>query len=77
MKKARQNWKGISSILKREGTNAVTMASFYMAVVQSALLYGTDLWTIYNRNWKGLESFHRRACSHMTWQHIQKHEDGS
>ena len=48
-----------------------------MAVVQSVLLYGADSWTINNRNWKCLESFHERAVRHMTGQHIQKHGDGS
>ena len=62
---------------KCEGANAITMAKYYMAVVQSVLLYGADLWTINNRNWKRLESFHKRACRHMTGQHIQKHGYGS
>ena len=53
------------------------MAKFYIAVVQSILLYGAYLWTINNRNWKPSESFHTSAVRHMTGQHIQKHWEGS
>ena len=77
IKKSRQSWNGIARILRYEGANAITMAKFYLAVVQSILLYGADSWTINNRNWKRLESFRKRAVRQMTGQNIQKHRDGS
>ena len=43
IKRARQQWNCIAKILKREGTNSMTMAKFYMAVVQAVLHYGSDL----------------------------------
>ena len=52
------------------------MAKFYMAVVQAVLLYGADSWTITERNWKKLRSFHKRALRYMTGRHIKKMEDG-
>lgn len=72
LKKARQQWDAISRILKREGANAMTMAKFYMAVVQAVLLYGADSWVITEKNWKKLRSFHNKALRHMTGRHIIK-----
>lgn len=40
IKKSRQRWYSIAKILKREGANAICMASFYFTIVQEALLYG-------------------------------------
>ena len=70
IKKARQKWNAIAKILKREGSNAKTMAKFYMAIVQAVLLYGSDSWTINKANWKKLNSFHKRATRYMTGEHI-------
>ena len=48
IKHARQSWSGISKIQKCEGANAITISTFYTAVVHSVLLYGADSWTINN-----------------------------
>ena len=77
IKKARKQWNSLSKILKNEGSNAKTMAKFYMAVVQAVLLYGAESWTITERNWKRLESFQNRAVRYMTGKHIRKNGDGS
>ena len=52
----------------------MTMAKFYMAVVQVVLLYGVDAWAITGKNWKKLKSFHNYALRHMTGRHIIKKE---
>ena len=72
VQKARRQWNCIAKILKREGANSVTMAKFYMAIVQAVLLYGADSWVITTRDWKYLESFHNRSLRYMTGQHIRK-----
>ena len=77
IRKARQQWNCIANILKREGANAMTMAKFYMAVVQAVLLYGSDSWVITNRNWKKLRAFHNNALRYMTGRHIRKLDDGT
>ena len=77
IKRARKQWNALAKILKQEGANAKTMAKFYMAVVQAVLLYGADSWTISDRNWHRLESFHKRAVRYMTGRHIKKNQDGT
>ena len=55
----------------------MTMAKFYMAVVQAVLLYGADSWVITTQNWQKLRAFHNRALRHMTGRHITKNQDGT
>ena len=42
IKKARQSWNDIARILKCKGANVMTMEKYFMAVVQSVLVYGAD-----------------------------------
>ena len=49
------------------------MARFYITVVQAVLLYGSESWTIDQKNMTKLRSFHNRAIRYMTGQHIRKH----
>ena len=53
----------------------MTMAKFYMAVVQAVLLYGADSWVITDKNWRKLRSFHNKALRYMTGKHIIKHSE--
>ena len=58
LKRARQRWRSVAHVLKRDGASARTMSKFYIAVVQAILLYGADLWTIARRDHAALERFH-------------------
>ena len=49
MENATQSCNGITRRLKREGANVITMANFYMAMVQSVLLHGADFWPTNDR----------------------------
>ena len=62
----------MAKILKREGASAICMGKFYLAIVQSVLLYGAESWTLTRKNLNLLRSFHRRACRYMTNSHIRK-----
>lgn len=73
--KARKQLGSIAGLLKREGANAVLMARFYSAVVQSILLYGADSWVISQRDLSKLRSFHLRAVRYITGELIRKTED--
>ena len=75
IKKARKQWASIAKLLKREGANAVTMARFYITVVQSILLYGAESWTPKQTDMSKLRSFHHRAVRYMTGIHIVKKEE--
>ena len=50
LRKARQRWNAIAKILKVEGSNAKTMATFYLTIVQAVLLYGADSWVVTKRD---------------------------
>ena len=40
--KARRQWNCIGKMLKREGANAETIGRFYITIVMSILLYGSE-----------------------------------
>jgi hypothetical protein len=77
LKKARMKWGRISRILSKDGANPKAMASFYKAIVQSVLLYGSESWVLTLAMEKQLQSFHRRCARYMTGQNIRQNEDGS
>lgn len=75
IKRSREKWNSIASILKREGGNEKTMEKLYLVIVQAVLLYRANSWKISKINWKRLESFNNRALRYMTNEHIKKHSD--
>ena len=77
LKIARNRWNSIAKILKDEGSNAKTMAKFYITIVQAVLLYGADSWVISKRDMTRLNSFHKRVVRYLTGKHIRKHNDGN
>ena len=76
IKKARAKWNSIASILKREGADAKTMATFYRTVIQAVLLYGAESWCVSETNLRKLRAFHHRAVRYMTGRHIRKLGEG-
>ena len=46
------------------------MASFYKAIVQSVLLYGSESWVITQKMLHSLQSFHQRCARFITGRHI-------
>jgi hypothetical protein len=77
LRKARQKWGRISRILSKESAKPRVMASFYKAIVQSVLLYGSESWVISERTLLKLRSFHRRCARYITGRHIRENDDGS
>ena len=74
--KTRRQWNCIGKMLKREGANAEIMGRFYITIVMSVLLYGSESWTITGKNLIKLKSFHNRALRYMTRKHIRKEKEG-
>ena len=62
--------------MKREGANAEIMGRFYITIVMSVLLYGSESWTITGKNLVKLKSFHNRALRYMKGRHIRKENEG-
>jgi hypothetical protein len=75
LKRARQKWGMIGRVLSRKGADPKSMARFYMAVVQSVLLYGSETWVLTKWMEKSLESFHRRCARFLTGRSIWKDAD--
>jgi hypothetical protein len=70
MKKARKRWARVSRVLTRDGATAKTKGKFYLAVVQSVLLYGSETWVLSEKMRRMLEGFHNRCARQMTRQFI-------
>jgi hypothetical protein len=58
---ARTKWTQISRVLRRDKASKYTMARFYMAIVSTVLLYGSETWVLTRRINMLLEAFHNRA----------------
>lgn len=71
MKKAKGQWARIRTILKQETSSIKTMSSFYKAVVQSILLYGSETWVIDETMRNRLEAFHNQVARSLTKQYIR------
>ena len=53
------------------------MGSFYQAIIQAVLLYGSESWVISENNMKNLRSFHHRCARHMVGYHIRLDPDSN
>lgn len=71
LRKTKIRWMKLSKILKRHDANPRIMGSFYQAIIQAVLLYGSESWVISNNNLKKLRSFHHRCARHMVGYHIR------
>jgi hypothetical protein len=58
LKRAWWKWGSIGRILSKEKANPKATATFYKAIVQSVLLYGSESWLLNRRMLLSLESFH-------------------
>jgi hypothetical protein len=77
LNRARWKWGSIGRILSKENANPKSMATFYKAIVQSVLLYGSESWVLTKRMLLSLESFHRRCARFITGRHIIENADGT
>jgi hypothetical protein len=65
LQKARGTWAKLGQILTAENTPPCVSANFYKAVIQSVLLYGSEMWNMTTTAFKQLEGFHIQAAYHM------------
>jgi hypothetical protein len=75
--KATQTWFRMYRILSSDGNDSMTMARFYLAVVQAKLLYGSETWVLSRRLLDRLERFHARCARYMAHRHIRRLPDGT
>ena len=65
IKKTTYRWIRLSKILKRRDANPKIMGSFYQAIIQAVLLYGSESWVISENNLRKLRSFHNKCARHI------------
>jgi hypothetical protein len=69
IKKARGIWARVGQVLQADNTPPKVSAKFYKAVVQAALLYGSETWNLTKTALARLEGFHIRAAYRMAKKH--------
>ena len=65
LKKARKTWARLSHVCRSENIPPKIAALFYMAVIQSVLLFGSEAWCLNKTILKELEGFHITAAYRM------------
>ena len=76
-KKARSRWAKFSRVLTREGANTRMMATFYKTIIQSVLLYGSETWSLTEREFNLLASFHKKCVRCITHRWNRPRADGT
>jgi len=77
IQKARKRWGQFSRILTREGANIKHMKTFYITIVQSVLLYGSESWTLTENQWSLIAAFHNQCARSITRRWARQNEDGT
>jgi hypothetical protein len=72
IKKARGIWARVGQVLTVDNTPPKVSAKFYMAVVQSVLLYGSKIWNLSTTTLAWLEGFHICTAYQMAKKHKPK-----
>ncbi len=65
IQRAKAKWAAVSKVLKREGASKKSFARFYLVIVSTVLLYGSDTWVVTRRMEELLTSFHDRCLRHI------------
>ena len=66
LKRARQRWGRLSRLLVREGASPKVSGKFYLAIVQSVLLYGLETWVWTQAMRLALQGFHHKAVRRLS-----------
>ena len=62
IKKARRSWGRLARVLGREGADPKVSRTFYIAVTQVVLLFGSETWVLTVRMEKTLDTFQSRVA---------------
>ena len=74
--RARKEWAQLTRVLSREGADARTLSQIYLAVGQSFMLYGSEMWVITPRIGSVLGGFHQRVDQKLTRRQPRRGGDG-
>ena len=76
LRRARQKWAQISTLLVREGATPRVSGYFYKAVVQSVLLYGSETWVWTQSMLLTLRGFHHKVARRLTGRSAYRYNGG-
>jgi len=74
---SRARWGSIAKILTIDGASPRVMGYFYKAIIQTVLLYWSELWTLTGRMIGRLRGLHHQVARYITGRHIKELEDGT
>ena len=76
--RAWQKWDRLTRtrVLSREGTYAQTLGQIHLAMVQSAMIYGSDTWVMKPHMGRFLGGLHHRVDHRMTGRQPRRGQDG-
>ena len=70
LRKARETWTRVEQVLRKENAPPQVSAKFYKVIVQSVLLYGSEMWVLSTASLARLEGFHLRPAYWMAKKHV-------
>ena len=77
LKKSRQSWGLLARVLSREGADTKVSWTFYIAVTQDVLLFGSETWVLTARMEKALDSFQSRVARKLTGRQPRNGKEGT
>ena len=75
--RARGQWCRIKRILTNQDATPRMMSRFYLSIVQSSLLYGSESWTLNQTTRRMLHSFHNMCARGIAKMHSRQNDDGT
>ena len=66
IQKARRSWGRLAKVLGREGADPKVSRTFYIAVTQAVLLFGSETWVLTARMEEALDTFQYRFARKLT-----------
>ena len=76
-RKANQSWVRLAKVIGREGVDPKVSRTFYIAVTQAVLLFGSETWVLTARMEKALDSFHSRVARKIAGRQLWRRKDGT
>ena len=77
LRKAKKSWSQLAWILGREGADTRKSERFYVAIIQSFLLFGLEAWVVTPCIKRLLRGFHHRAAQRILGNFPRRRTDGT
>ena len=77
MKKSRRIWGRLARVLGREGEDPKVSQTFYIAMTQAVILFGSETWVLTAKMEKALDTFQSRVARNLTRRQPRRGIDGT